>query len=114
MTSYIDWPGKSGKSYRYWFLAGIEAKDIKPDGRNYCFVKQLPNGNFLPLYFGEGKSLKGRIPGHEVWPDAVKLGATHAMAHTTPAGEQARLDEERDLIAQWNPSLNTQHRTKAS
>jgi hypothetical protein len=32
------------------------------------------------------------------------------MAHTTPSGEQARLDEERDLIAQWNPPLNVQHR----
>jgi len=32
------------------------------------------------------------------------------MSHTTPNGEQARLAEERDLIAKWSPTLNTQHR----
>jgi hypothetical protein len=33
------------------------------------------------------------------------------MGHTTPAGEQARLAEERDLIERWNAPLNKQHRT---
>jgi hypothetical protein len=33
------------------------------------------------------------------------------MAHTTPAGVLARCGEEQDLIAEWNPALNVQHRT---
>ena len=48
--------------------------------------------------------LSQRLPGHDMWSAAVRLGATHIQAHTTPAGEQARLDEEEDLIARWNPA----------
>ena len=80
-------------------------------GGNYAFVAQLPNGRFRPLYFGESSNLRHRMPNHEVWEKAVSLGATHAMAHATQAGDEARLAEERDLIANYNPALNTQHRT---
>jgi hypothetical protein len=59
----------------------------------------------------ESENLKERIPRHECWPEAVRLGATHVLAHTTPAGEQVRCAEEQDLIALWNPPLNVQHRT---
>jgi len=80
-------------------------------GGNYAFVRQLPNGQFVPIYFGQTSSLADRLPGHEAWPRAQRLGATHVMAHATPAGEQARLAEEADLIAFWNPPLNVQGRT---
>ncbi len=106
----IDWNGASGKSYRYWFLTDTTAAGIQAVGGNYAFVKQLPNGNFLPLYFGQAEDLQVRIPGHERWDEAKRAGAIHVMAHTAPAGEQARLAEERDLIQQWNPILNTHHR----
>lgn len=106
----IDWPGKSGKNYRYWFLHGLKADDIQAVAGNYAFVKQLPNGNFVPLYFGEAEVLNVRVPNHDRWDDAKRHGITHVMGHTTPAGEQARLDEERDLIQQWNPPMNIQHR----
>jgi hypothetical protein len=109
--SHIDWPGKSGETYRYWFLDDTTAHGINAVAGNYAFVKHLPSGKFVPLYFGESEDLQDRIPGHELWREALRLGATHVMAHTTPAGEQARLDEERDLIQRWNPPLNVQHRT---
>ena|SRR5437868_1577267 len=109
MADYIDWPGKTG-TYRYWFTSGIAPANLKPEGGNYMYVKRLPNGNWLPVYIGQADDLKARIPSHERGADAVRAGATHVMAHTTPAGEQARLAEERDLIAYWNPALNTQHR----
>lgn len=106
----VNWPGNSG-TYRYWFLNSLEASAIKDEAGNYVFAKQLANGKFVPLYFGQASSLRARLPNHEVWPLAVKRGATHVMAHTTPAGEKVRLDEERDLIQRWNPELNSQHRT---
>lgn len=106
----IDWPGKSGKAYRYWFLQKLTAADIQALAGNYAFVKQLPNGNFVPLYFGQAEVLNARIPNHDRWDDAKRLGVTHVMGHTTPAGEQVRLDEERDLIQQWNSPMNIQHR----
>src|SRR5262249_27283175 len=108
--SYVDWVGRSGTKHRYWFLDRITADGIKPEGGNYAFVRQLTNGNFTPLYFGQAENLQARIPCHERWDDAKRAGATHVMAHTTQGGEAARLAEERDLIQQWNPPLNVQHR----
>ncbi len=110
MSFTIDWIGKSGTSYRYWSLDNITAAGIQAVAGNYMFVKQLPNGNFVPLYFGVADDLQARIPNHERWLEAARLGATYVMAHSTPAGEQSRLAEERDLIQYWNPPLNTQHR----
>lgn len=110
-TRSITFAGASGKTYQYFFLISLDASGIVDGGGNYAFLKELPNGNFVPLYFGIAQSLRQRLPNHEVWPAAKRLGATHVAGHTTPAGEKARLDEERDLIARWNPALNTQHRT---
>jgi hypothetical protein len=110
MTTIVDWTGKSGTTYRYWSV-DLSTEKLKASAGNYAFVKQLANGNFTPIYFGETDSLKDRIPSHEKWMAAVRLGATHVMAHATQAGELSRLAEEQDLIERWNPPLNVQHRT---
>ncbi|MBI4275946.1 MAG: hypothetical protein HY659_14725 [Rhizobiales bacterium] len=110
MSDHINWTGKSGKTYRYWFLEVITTNGIKAVSGNYAFVKRLSNGNFTPLYFGQADDLKVRIPNHDRWDDAKRAGVTHVMAHTTQGGEQVRLAEERDLIQQWKPPLNVQHR----
>jgi hypothetical protein len=110
MSFTVDWMGQSGTSYRYWSLDNITAAGILAVEGNYVFAKQLPNGNFVPLYFGVADDLRARIPGHEKWVEALLLGATHVMGHSTPAGEPARLAEERDLIQYWHPPLNVQHR----
>ena len=85
MSQTIDWRGKSGATYRYWFLENPKAAGkIKAEGGNYCFAQQLANGNYLPLYFGESGDLRDRIPNHELWDRAIRLGATHVMgAHHT-------------------------------
>lgn len=107
MSEVVDWAGASGSKYRYWFLdiKGL----IKDEAGNYMFVKRLTNGNYLPLYIGQANSLKNRLPSHERLSEAIRLGATHVMAHTTPGGEASRLAEERDLIQYWSPALNTHH-----
>jgi hypothetical protein len=108
----IDLPGLSGKSYRYWRLdAPRDPAGILDVAGNYAFLKQLQNGNWLPVYIGQADSLRNRLPNHERWADAIRAGATLVVAHTTPAGEQVRLSEEQDLIAKWNPVLNVHHRT---
>lgn len=110
MADTIDWGGQGGRKYRYWFLADTTPNGIVAAGGNYAFVKKLANGNFTPLYFGQADDLKARIPNHERLEDAKRAGMTHVMGHTTPAGEQARLAEEKDLIGYWNPVLNTHHK----
>jgi hypothetical protein len=106
----IDWPGISGNTYRYWFSAFTDS--FKDEGGNYMFVRQLQNGNFLPVYIGVADSLRNRLSNHERLDEAKRNGATFVMAHTTPAGAAARLAEEQDLIARWQPVLNTHHRAK--
>jgi hypothetical protein len=110
MEFTVDFLGKSGATYRYWNLVDTTAAGIQAVGGNYVFAKLLADSTYLPLYFGEAANLQSRIPTHEKWPEALRLGATHVLAHSTPAGEQARLSEERDVIQYWNPPLNVQHR----
>lgn len=107
--SYIDWPGRYGGPYRYWFVD--MNKPFASLAGNYVFVKQLQNGNFSPLYFGETSDFSSRMPTHEVWPRALLLGATHALVHPTQGGEAVRCSEEADLVGRWNPVLNTHYRT---
>jgi hypothetical protein len=110
MEFTVDFVGKSGMTYRYWSLqTPTLASSIKAEAGNYVFAKQMQNG-FVQLYFGVADSLQARIPSHEKWAEARALGVTHVLSHSTPAGEQARLAEERDLIQYWNPALNVQHR----
>jgi hypothetical protein len=106
----MDWLGKSGQKYRYWFAAFTDS--FKDKGGNYMFVRILQNGNYLPVYIGVADSLLNRLSNHERLDEAKRNGATFVMAHTTPAGEASRLAEEQDLIAFWQPVLNTHHRSK--
>jgi hypothetical protein len=78
---------------------------------NYGFLKSTGLNIFTPLYFGEAENMRNRLRNHDRWLEAVRLGATIIVTHTAPGGELARLAEERDLIAKWNPPLNVQHRT---
>lgn len=112
MADPVNWTGKSGRKYAYWFL---DIKDgIKDEGGNYLFVKRTATNQLVMLYAGQADSLKARLPNHERLADARRAGATDIMAHTTPNGETARLAEEKDLIQQWNPVLNTHHNQASS
>jgi hypothetical protein len=110
-NDYIDWFGKSGNLYRYWFAdrPSVNAT-IKDKGGNFVFVMRLPSRNYIPLYFGQANSLRYELPNHERFAEAIRAGATHVMSHTTPDGEGARWVELGDLIRQWRPVLNFQRR----
>jgi hypothetical protein len=105
---FIDWQGQSGTVYRYVFVDILQP--ILAIAANYAFVIKLANGKFLPLYFGETDDAKRRLANHERWNEALRLGMTHVMAHSTQGGEAVRCREESDLIAFWQPALNVQHR----
>jgi hypothetical protein len=106
---YVDLLGQSGRSYRYW--VGRMGESITASAGNYGFAKQPPTGSFAILYLGETEDFSDRFDRHERWLEAVMLGATHVLAHTTPGGEQARCAEEGELIQRWQPPMNVQHRT---
>ncbi len=110
MSAYVDLPGISGRTYRYWFIDPA-TETIKGEGGNYGFVAVLDDGTVVPAYLGETNDLSSRLPAHEKRGAAYLLGAIRVVAHTTPAGASARHAEEADLIAFYNPPLNQQLRT---
>jgi len=100
------WDGLSGQRYQYWYTP-ISKFSGKHEPGNYILA-QAAQGGWRPLYVGECQSLRDRCTLHEKWDAAIRLGATHIHAHTTPGGLQRRLDEETDLRRRWNPPLNKQ------
>ena len=60
-------------------------------------------------YIGQTEDFSVRLPTHESWPAAVQLGATHVHARVErKAVERERLEKE--LIRNYQPNLNVQHR----
>ena len=111
MADFIDWP-TNGSTYRYWFLNPYDASSIKAEAGNYLFALLTVNG-WVPKYIGIADNLSERIPCHERWIEAVGLGCTHVLAHIQSDAAK-RVAEEQDLIAYYQPTLNTQHRKRGS
>lgn len=68
----------------------------------YIFAA-IQGGRWRALYVGETESLARRIPGHERWQEAQRLGATHVHAR---AESFRRGAIEQELIHAYQPPLN--------
>ena len=104
------WMGKSGALYPFWLVHDCRAHALKSEAGVYMFVRPVVVGGWLPVYVGIADDMSNRLPTHERWSEAAKLGATRVMAHTEPY-KATREGEERDLIRFWDPELNTHHRS---
>mgnify|MGYP001565336527 CR=1 FL=1 len=102
-TSTIDWPGQSGRTYRYWIYE--LPPNLKAAPGNYIFAKESSPSRWTPVYAGETEDLSERFNDHHKMPCIKRNGATHIHAHLNDS-EDARLDEEADLIAKWSPPCN--------
>lgn len=100
----INWPGASGRRYKYWIYP--LGHEMKAAAGNYCFAKQTAPGRWSPVYFGQTGNLSERFENHHKMTCALRYGATHIHAHLNAGGDQARLDEETDLVRQWSPPCN--------
>lgn len=101
----IHWPGQSGTKYLYYIHPLNTAFVPKPG--NYLYAKETRPGYWVPVYIGQTDNLRDRLSNHEKEACARHNGATHIHAHAS-GGETARLAEEADLIARWQPTCNTQ------
>jgi len=73
----------------------------------YIFSGLNSQNRWVAIYIGQTDSFRNRIPQHDQWTPAARLGATHVHAMTVPqATERDRI--ERLLIATYQPVLNTQ------
>ena len=105
--SIVNAKGASGVSYTYTaFQLPVTWHDVPV---NYMFAS-VSVGGWKVLYIGQADSAKNRLPCHERWDEAVKLGATHVLARVNTAGEEARKREEQDLILSHAPPLNVHHK----
>ena len=105
--SIVNATGASGTKYTYnAYKHPVVWNDVPA---NYMFASPGVGG-WKVYYIGQCDSAQCRLTTHERWGEARKLGATHVLVHTNRGGEQARLNEERDLIQSHNPPLNTHHR----
>jgi excinuclease UvrABC nuclease subunit len=104
-TPTINWPGQSGKQYKYWIYP--RASDLKESPGNYVYAKETSPGKWSPVYIGQTDNLKERQSAKYKKECLDRNGATHIHAHLS-GDENSRLAEEADLIAKWQPDCNSQ------
>lgn len=99
----INWPGQSTKEYTHTiYPVGTAFNDV---GGNYIFARESSPNKWSPVYIGQTSSFKDRFSDHHKADCVKRNGATHIHVHQN-SSENARLAEERDLIARWNPVCN--------
>lgn len=74
----------------------------------YAFASYTLLGGWHIQYIGQAGNLKERMSNHERWLEAANAGAAHVLARVASPNETIRKDEERDLIANYQPPLNQQ------
>jgi excinuclease UvrABC nuclease subunit len=75
----------------------------------YIFCGVSPQNYWMPLYIGQADSFRTRIPGHEQWTPAQRLGAIRIHAMVVALAEN-RDRIERELIRAYQPALNVHHK----
>jgi excinuclease UvrABC nuclease subunit len=100
MNSTVNWSGHlfevCNKNSNWSNVPGI-----------YIFTGLNAAGKWRPFYIGQAQSLSDRIPNHEQWAAAVRLGATHV--HAKVVQQAATRDSiEKELIQAYQPALNVQ------
>jgi hypothetical protein len=103
----IEWTGKSGATYRYYIWPRGSNVDGGPPG-NFLHVKETEHGVLAPVFIGQTEDLNRRLLSAEIQECVNSNGATQLHLHANYKGEQARLEEEADLIARWQPVCNAQ------
>jgi hypothetical protein len=75
----------------------------------YIFAYPTDQTHWHALYVGQTDDFSSRIPSHERWNEAVRLGATHIHAVVVP--QAATRDKlEKILIQTLQPPMNVQAR----
>lgn len=73
----------------------------------YIFTGLNTSNRWVAIYIGKAESFSSRLPNHERWAEAARLGATHV--HAMVVQQEANRDSiEKDLIQTFQPTLNTQ------
>jgi hypothetical protein len=96
----FEWIGVEGERYTYY------VHDLPTDfdsGKlgNYIFARKGANGNWIPIYIGQG-DLSVQTGHFHPQLDCIKeLGATHVHVHPNDS-EWVRMSEEHDLLESYS------------
>ena len=94
-----NWSGLSGKNYAYSIWPRGSKFNPNQMG-NYIYARQNPQGQWVPIYIGEGDLAVRCSQSHHQQECLNSRGATHVHVHLN-ANEMDRLSEERDLLARY-------------
>ncbi len=98
-----DWPIGAGQTLTFTVF-DYDATEWKTVGGLYIFARVAGDG-WDPLYVGKTENFRARMPSHERWDEARRLGATQVHALVVPLeANRARL--EAALIALLKPPMN--------
>jgi len=95
----VELRGQLGR-YTYWVYP-INTT-FKDEPGNYIYARRGSAGRWQLIYVGQSSSLGQRLASLDAERTAIRSGATHILAHLNP-DEQARKDEEKDLINTFVP-----------
>jgi len=102
MNATVTW-----SSYQFTvYTPGTDWNDV---GGIYIFCGRTAENRWRPYYIGQADSFQRRLPNHDRWNEAARLGAGYIHAMAVPQ-EADRNRIERELIATYQPPLNTQLR----
>ena len=94
----INWPGASGKQYKY-YIWELPANFSENQGGNYIYCWLNKNNQWVPIYIGQG-DLKNRTENHHQADCIKRKGATNIHVQLN-GREDDRLAEEGDLLANF-------------
>ena len=100
----VTWDGQSGKTYRYRsYPIGTKFRDQRP--ANYIFAVLKPQGGWIATYIGQTDNISECVFGQDKEGFSRRNSAKYIHVHLAET-EEARLEEEKDLIAKWHPKCN--------
>ena len=98
MANEVEWTGSSGRTYTLVVVPWPAPIDFGVLDGNYICARQTVNGEWIPVYIGEGDLADPCTETHPRFDQLLKWGVTHLHCHINddPA---ARRREARDLLA---------------
>jgi hypothetical protein len=100
----IMWRGRSGREYKYDIYQIGTTLEAVPG--NFIFAEETRPGTFLPVYIGQTGDLSRPLVQHDTMPCIRRNRVTFVHVRRNDEGDRARILEEADLIALWDPPCN--------
>jgi hypothetical protein len=98
MREEVEWTGGSGRTYTFVVVPWPAPIDFGVVDGNYICARQTKNGEWIPIYIGEGDLAAPGAHSHPSYDLLIERDVTHFHCHINndPA---ARRREAQDLLA---------------